>query len=244
MRRLLVSLTIALVATPVWAQQVKITFHEGQVSVDAAGASPRAILAEWSKVGGTTIVNAERVAGAPLTLQLVNVPEAQALEIILRSVAGYMAASRGLGPGASRYDRIMVMPTSTPAAPVAAPATPRPVPTIGGNNNGPFGNNPPFGPMAGTQRIVSPRPAPTSDEAPPLEEPIETPVAEPVFTFPQTSQPGNYRSVPVTTSQSPAVEVPVGAPGFGVVGAPMPGMVQVPPPQPPAPARPIRPPGQ
>jgi hypothetical protein len=77
----------------VWAQQVKIAFHDGQVSVDSNGAPPRAILAEWSKVGGTNIVNAERVIGAPLTLKLVDVPEAQALEIILRSVAGYMAAA-------------------------------------------------------------------------------------------------------------------------------------------------------
>ncbi len=90
---------------------------------DGRARRPRAILAEWSKIGGTNIVNGERVTGAPLTLKLVDVPEAQALEIILRSVAGYMAAPRGQTPGASRYDRILVLPTSTTR--VAANPTPR-----------------------------------------------------------------------------------------------------------------------
>lgn len=107
MRRFLLTLTLALMASTVWAQQVKIAFHDGQVSVDSNGAPPRAILAEWSRVGDTKIVNAERVNGAPLTLKLVDVPESQALEIILRSVAGYLAAPRGNTSGASHYDRIL-----------------------------------------------------------------------------------------------------------------------------------------
>ena len=54
----------------------------------------RTILTEWAKLGGTKVVGAERISGAPLTLKLDDVTEAQALEIILRSVAGYMAAPR------------------------------------------------------------------------------------------------------------------------------------------------------
>src|SRR5262245_9047115 len=98
MRRPLLALALALSAAPVSAQQVKIAFHDGQVTLETAGASPRSILAEWSRVGGTNIVNGERVSGAPLTLKLVDVPEAQALEVVLRSVAGYMAAPRGRTP--------------------------------------------------------------------------------------------------------------------------------------------------
>jgi hypothetical protein len=41
------------------------------------------------------VVNVERIPGGPLTLELSNVPEAQALDVLLRSVSGYMAAPRG-----------------------------------------------------------------------------------------------------------------------------------------------------
>jgi hypothetical protein len=250
MRRSLFTVALALIATPVWAQQVRIAFHDGQVSVETVGAPPRAILAEWSKIGGTNIVNAERVTGAPLTLKLVDVPEAQALEIILRSVAGYMAAPRGQTPGASRYDRILVLPTSTTQV-AASATTARPA-------------GPPPGPAMGTQRFIPPRPAPTpAEEAPEVDvDDRQEPGApsEPVFTFPQ--QPNGYRTVPVQPVGSPPVmgsdgagsAWPVtapaaGAPGYGVVGAPVPGMIQVPPAQPqpqqPAtPGRPTRPPGQ
>ena len=65
------------------------------------------------KVGGTKIVGAERINGAPITVKLINVTEAQALETILRSVPGYMAAPRNTGVGVSTYDRIMVMATTS-----------------------------------------------------------------------------------------------------------------------------------
>ncbi|MGH9386174.1 MAG: hypothetical protein ACRD2N_18005 [Vicinamibacterales bacterium] len=234
MRRSLLTLALALVAAPVWAQQVKIAFNDGQVSVETNGAPPRVVLAEWSKVGGTTIVNAERVAGAPLTLRLVDVPEAHALEIILRSVAGYMAAPRGKTPGASRYDRILVMPTSAPVASSAAAARPTPA-------------GQPFGPAMGTQRFIPPRPAAQPvEEAPEVEEP--EPQQEPAFTFPQPNQPG-YRAAPVQPVQQPTMvspDAPSPTPVFGVVGAPMPGMIQVPQQQqqPVTLPRPPRPPGQ
>jgi hypothetical protein len=244
MRRPLLALALALAAAPVSAQQVKIAFHDGQVTLETNGASPRAILAEWSRVGGTNVVNGERVTGAPLTLRLVDVPEAQALEVVLRSVAGYMAAPRGRTPGASRYDRILVMPTS--ATPVAStqPTTTRP-------NQGA-----PFGPAIAPQRFMGPQrqiaqPQPTEDPPEPVEEPAENPPAEPVFSFPQPNQPNNYRQVPAQPVQLPPATPPDqpasgSSPGFGVVGAPMPGMIQQPPPAPPAtPGRPApRPPGQ
>jgi hypothetical protein len=240
MRRFLLTLTLALMASTVWAQQVKIAFNDGQVSVDSNGAPPRAILAEWSKVGGTNIVNGERVTGAPLTLKLVNVPEAQALEIILRSVAGYLAAPRGSTPGASHYDRILVLPTSTTQA-AASPA------------GRPSSTGTPFSPPAGTQRFVPPRPAAMPAEEPPeIEEPADTQPAEPVFSFPQPAQPNGYRGVPVQPVQLPPMTPDAGAsgsPSFGVVGAPQPGMIQQlpqqqPQQQPATPGRPTRPPGQ
>ncbi len=105
---------------------LKLEFHQGFVTIDAKNVTVRQILAEWARLGGTRVVNGERVAGAPVTLQLVNVPERQALEVLLRSVSGYLAAPRALlsKAGASMFDRILVMPTST--SPTSAPRPPAP----------------------------------------------------------------------------------------------------------------------
>jgi hypothetical protein len=98
--------------------EVQITIHDGRVSLVAKDATLGQILTEWAKVGQTTIVNSERVPGGPLTLQLTDVPEAQALDILLRGLSGYVAAPRATPlAGLSLFDRIVVMPT------VAAPGS-------------------------------------------------------------------------------------------------------------------------
>src|SRR5688572_2505144 len=107
------------------AQGVQLQFNAGQVTLSAQNAPVRAILQEWARLGGATIVNGDRVAGPPVTLELTAVPERQALDILLRSVAGYIVAPRPAGSqGASAFDRIVILPTSSaPRAPVpAAPA--------------------------------------------------------------------------------------------------------------------------
>ena len=88
------------------------------------------ILAEWARVGETRIVNGERVAGSVTTLELSNVSETDALEIILRSVSAYLLVPRAVPQsGGSRFDRILILPTAAPPPrPVtAAAATPPPV---------------------------------------------------------------------------------------------------------------------
>jgi hypothetical protein len=71
-------------------------------------------------------VNLERVNSAPLTMKFDNVPEDQALDIILRTIPGYFAAPRPVPVAdASIYDRIALMTTTATVAAVAAPA-PRP----------------------------------------------------------------------------------------------------------------------
>src|SRR5258708_2013069 len=108
--------------------EVALTIQDGRVTLVAKDATLRQILTEWARVGQTKIVNAERVPGGPLTLQLTNVPEEQALETLLRPLSGYVAAPRAAGgANLSRFDRILVMPT--PAAPppaVSASATTSP----------------------------------------------------------------------------------------------------------------------
>ncbi|MCA1583285.1 MAG: hypothetical protein LC791_00450, partial [Acidobacteria bacterium] len=166
---------------------------------------------EWGKVGGTRVVNGDRVTGAPVTLKLENMPERQALEIILRSVAGYMAAPRSASaaPGASMYDRIMVLPTSTPPPPVAA----------AGNRNTP-------------PRFVPPRPGESSDD-PAMEQPVEGDPGA-VFSFPQPGQfpgafgqPGAPQAQPQPGNNPFAPTQPQATP-FGQPGATMP-FVPVPP---------------
>ena len=112
----------AITAFPAAAQNLNVEFYEGRVSVDATAVPVRTILTEWGKVGGTKIIGAEKITGFPLTVKLINVTEAQALETILRSVAGYMAAPRNTGTGLSMYDRILVMATTSAPPPPARPA--------------------------------------------------------------------------------------------------------------------------
>src|SRR5438874_9240178 len=108
--------------------QVNLTMHDGRGSLVAKDATLRQILAEWARVGQTKIVNAERVPGGPVTLQLTNVPEEKALETLLRSLTGYVAAPRPtVAANLSQFDRIVVVPTiAAPLAPAAANAGPAP----------------------------------------------------------------------------------------------------------------------
>ena len=61
-RILLASALVTLVALPAAGQSVKISFHGGKIDLAAENASLRAILNEWARVGGTRVVNADRVA--------------------------------------------------------------------------------------------------------------------------------------------------------------------------------------
>jgi len=240
MRHTLLAVAVSVgFAAPAFAQQLKLDFQGGLVSVDATNVPVRTVLTEWGKIGGTRIVGAERITGAPLTLKLVNVSEAKALEIILRSVAGYVAAPRPIrAAGPSMYDRILVMATSS-APPAAAAA--RPVP----QQNGPQRFVPPP-----RQRAEQPD-QPDQDELDEEEDP--NPPSPPVFTFPQPgsqngfTQPGQVGAPNMITTPgngqpqggitiNPAV-IPGPAPTMPT-GASTPGMVI----QPPQPGG-VRPPG-
>ena len=96
------------------AAEVRVSMADGMVTVSARDATVHEILVEWARVGRTHIVNVDRVTGPPVSMDLVNVPEAQALDTILRSVSGYLAAARTAPVrNASIYDRIFLLPAST-----------------------------------------------------------------------------------------------------------------------------------
>jgi hypothetical protein len=227
-------------AAPAAAQQLTMTFNNGLVTVDAASVPVRTILNEWAKRGGTKVVGVERVSGAPLTVKLIDVPESQALEVLLRSVAGYMAAPRSTGEGASIYDRILVMATSSAPAPAAAARPPA-------NPNA----------MPGTQRFVPPQRQASEDDERAEEDP--NPPNPPVFTFPgapgQNGQPGAFQpqvnvngqpmqpmiinpqgGQPIFNPAAPAGGFPAAAP----FGSSTPGMINQPVVQPGV----VRPPGR
>lgn len=130
MRRLLLALFVALLASPVSAASLQLTIQNGQVSLDAQDVTIRQILTEWARVGRTRFVNLERIAGGPVTLKFTSIPEKQALDIVLRSVPGYMAVPRDtIIADASVYDRVLLMPTTTA---VAAVRPQPPAPAFGG----------------------------------------------------------------------------------------------------------------
>jgi hypothetical protein len=217
-------------ASPASAQ-VSLTIDDGYVTLSAKDATIRQILAEWERVGQTKVVNGDRITGTPLTLQLIKVPEAEALEILLRSVSGYLAAPRAVEIGnASRFDRILVMPTSSPPRAAASSS----------GTGGPVA--PPFQPPQMAEDVD------VEDQVmqPP---PGGVPSRGPIFPqFPNTAgQPpvrpaGQAPSSPFPTQAPPPFPMPAGAmpgftppngmPGGMPVGVSTPGMMVAPPQQP------------
>ena len=220
-----VSALLLCCAGPASAQAVKLEFHDGKVNLTTQNASLRAILNEWARLGGTQVVNAERLTGPPVTLQLTDIPETQALDIILRGTAGYIAGERASAAQASQssLDRIMVIPTAGTATTVAArPVTAAPVPF-----------QPP--PQAFVQADPDDNPADVDDGRPNRARPGAPPVIRMVgpngqavaqpFVIEDDAQPA---PAPTPTPSNP----------FGVTaGSPRPGMI-TPAPQPQQPQRP------
>jgi hypothetical protein len=187
--------------------QVQLSIRDGRVSLTATNATVRQILMEWARVGQTKIVNVERIQGGPLTLQLEGTPESEALDLLLKSVTGYVAAPRAVGVSTlSRYDRILVLPTAAVArVPVAAPPPAvfqQPVmEPIQDNTEGP--SFPPRGPIFPTLPQTQPGIAVPQV----INDPVNFPAQQ--MEGPPATQPGG----------------PLTFPGAAAVGTPRPGMV-------------------
>jgi hypothetical protein len=207
------SLLVLTTALPAQAQ-LTLAIQDGRVTLEAKNVPARQILAEWARVGGTRVVGAEKLTGAPLTLKIVDMPERQALDIVLRNAAGYMAAPRQASSpaGASTYDRILILATSTaPASPAAARTTSAP-----GNGQVAPGRRVPPRPPGMQPQPPQPVEAEESQEQTSDDDPADTGVPQqpPVFTFPSPNQvPGNQTFVPIPAGG------PTGRPG--TVAAPV-----------------------
>ena len=112
---------------PASAGELKLTMQDGRVTIIADNVPLRQILQEWARVGQTQIVNADKMSGPAITLQLVNAPEREALDILLRSASGYIAAPRPVPvANAAIFDRVTIMPTSRAPATTASSSAPAP----------------------------------------------------------------------------------------------------------------------
>jgi hypothetical protein len=127
MKTLIFAAAACLIAASTASADVHLTIQDGRVSIVAKDATVRQILTEWARVGQTKIVNVERIPGGPMSIELNNVPESQALEVLLRAMSGYIAAPRAVdAANLSRFDRIIVMPTLAGVRPAASTAAPPP----------------------------------------------------------------------------------------------------------------------
>lgn len=184
----LVCSAVLALAAPAWAGpgDLKLTIGEGRVTLIADNVPVRTILQEWARLGQSKIVNGEKVLGAPVTLRLIDVPEDQALDIVLRSASGYLAAPREVQmANASRFDRIVILATSRPTTSAAAPPPSSPSPER---------------PQPAFQPNPNIAPPPVEDDQDPSEEPPN----------PQSAQPQQ----PVTAPRPGPIQItpPVGAP--------------------------------
>jgi hypothetical protein len=215
---------------------VTVTMHDGRVTIVAKDATVRQILTEWARVGQTKIVNVERIPGGPMTLELTNVPEQQALDLLLRSVSGYMTAPRPVAvANLSQFDRVVVMPTS--AAPRPAMAAAAPTPTFAQPQYTP----PPQ--MNTEDDVDDERPAPNvavpmvtmpNGAIPNPRGPVFNTFPQPQVIAPQVLPPGvNLNGMPQQQAQPTTAPA---APG----GVAVPGMIVQPPQQP---GQPVRRPG-
>jgi len=204
-------------ASSAGAQTIALTFQNGRVRLTAENASVAQILAEWARRGRTTIVNGERVPGPPVTLELNDVSEAQALDVLLRSASGYLVAARETAVAdASAFDRIFILPTSSqPTNSTALPppvASARPVDDPDEDDDEP--GQPPPGFRVGAQpglRLprdpgaagVNGRPAQPFTEVDEPDQPESTPTPTPGNPFigvaPGTSRPGVISPGPPAT---------------------------------------------
>jgi hypothetical protein len=202
-------------------------FRNGYVTISAADVPLRQLLTEWARLGQTRVVNLEKLSGAPLTIELANVPEKQALETILRGVPGYLVAQRETPiAGRSQFDRIVVMPgIVAPPSRAAAPPPPQPQPMPPPQQVPPQQVPPQQVPYAvddqdqPVQEEMPEQPTPDTDAAPP-------PVMHQPGILPMPPRQGQEKEAP------PAGPVP--APfNRGTISSPSPGQLPVPQQKPP-----------
>jgi len=134
---------------------------------------------------------------------LTGVPERQALDILLRNVAGYIISARELpGGGASAFDRVMILPTSvaprpTTTATFAQPQPQFPQPPQFEDDDADDPTEVPVQVGSGRPRVVTagqvngPGTPAVARPPQPFVLPLDQPPAQPAAQTPQTQLPSN-----------------------------------------------------
>jgi hypothetical protein len=196
------------------APGVQLAIRDGRVWLSTDRAPLGRILEEWARVGGTLIVNGERVPGGPVTLALNDVAEEQALEILLRGAGGYVAVTRSAAvveprAGVSRFERIVILPSGSQgreavnAAAPPAPVYPQPVMPVPS----------PMFTASGAERVIGPDGQPLADDqedAPPARPPVGS--MPPGFSPPSEAPPN--QPAPRTPSTTPSLPEATPRPGM------------------------------
>jgi hypothetical protein len=219
MRIVIAAVVLSLWTAAAASGEVRLTIDNGRVTLVASNASTSEILAEWARIGQTKIVNGERVAGSIVSIELTDVPETEALEILLRSVSGYLLAPRRTPDRhLSRYDRIMIVPTSAPVRatpvlppPVTPPGPSRPIHPPGREDDQAPASGVDAPPTAAPNRPSAfppfPQGQPPTTAAPPVQQ--QPPAAAP----PAPTGPTRMPTIPAGSSTPGVITAPPPAPG-------------------------------
>jgi hypothetical protein len=224
MKRLALALLLLLWQVSSWAAGLTLTIQDGLVSLDAQDVTVRQILTEWARIGKTRIINVERITGGPVTLKFDDTPERQALDIVLRTIPGYVALPRATPVAdASLYDRILIMATTTAVAPLRPQqpgpgftGMPRPgLPGMyggvqGGANVTQLRPNPPAAPLSPG---MLPEPAESADD---MDDPaIAAAAAAGLVPIPALNPGPSANPAPLMPPGGAAQQIPPAAPGVG-----------------------------
>ncbi len=113
-------------------RKLVLTFDgNGYASLTAQNVTVAEVFAEWARVGGSRITNAEKLPGNRISVQFVNTPEAKLVEALVLRLskaqgAGFIVAPRSADAPAtpSRLQSINIMPSSSPTNSYVATAMP------------------------------------------------------------------------------------------------------------------------
>jgi hypothetical protein len=203
---------------PAVAGDLKLTIADGRATLIAQDVPLRQILAEWARIGKTNIVNGDKLAGPAVTLQLVDRPEREVLEVLLRSASGYIAAQREVSlAGASVFESVMILPTSrgpigvatsAPPSQFPRPGMPQPQPMPVVEDDEPV-EAPPVNQPAGNMPVMPP--GMFQPQGPGQPQPVLTAPRPGQLPLPKEGQPNPYGGPPLP----PGVRPPGGPGGPG-----------------------------
>jgi hypothetical protein len=121
-------------------RKLEISFDNGMVTLVAENVTLRDILAEWTRKGGSKIVNGDKLGGSPVYLtEFKNEPESVVLRTLLRDAPGYGMSMRAPAAGASSIATVTILATRTmpvsnaaiaPQVTMQQPNVPQPAPRL------------------------------------------------------------------------------------------------------------------